>query len=88
MSVRVGVPREVKVREYRVGLVPAGVREVVAAGGSVVVEAGAGQGVAHLDDGTMVVVDQAREHVKETIDVMIQKFMQTQSGRILFGSRV
>ncbi|MCA9473549.1 MAG: hypothetical protein MRJ96_02655 [Nitrospirales bacterium] len=48
----------------------------------------AGQGVAHLDDGTMVVVDQAREHVKETIDVMIQKFMQTQSGRILFGSRV
>lgn len=48
----------------------------------------AGQGVAHLDDGTMVVVDQAREYVMETIDVVITKFMQTQSGRILFGSRV
>ena len=48
----------------------------------------AGQGVAHLDDGTMVVVDQAREYIKETVDVVITKFMQTQSGRILFGSRL
>jgi len=48
----------------------------------------AGQGVAHLDDGTMIVVDQAREYIKETVDVVITKFMQTQSGRILFGSRV
>ena len=48
----------------------------------------AGQGIAHLDDGTMVVVDQARDYVKETVDIMITKFMQTQSGRILFGSRV
>ena len=29
---RIGVPREIKVHEYRVGLVPAGVRELVAAG--------------------------------------------------------
>jgi len=45
MSVRVGVPREIKVREYRVGLVPASVRELVAAGSEVVVESGAGAGV-------------------------------------------
>ena len=48
----------------------------------------AGQGVAHLDDGTMIVVDQARDYVQETVDVVITKFMQTQSGRILFGSRL
>ena len=47
-----------------------------------------GQGVAHLDDGTMVVVDQARDYIKETIDVIITKFMQTHSGRILFGARL
>ena len=48
----------------------------------------AGQGVAHLDDGTMIVVDQACDYVQETVDVVITKFMQTQSGRILFGSRL
>ncbi len=47
-----------------------------------------GQGVAHLDDGTMVVVDRARDYIKETIDVVITKFMQTHSGRILFGARL
>jgi len=39
---RIGVPREIKVHEYRVGLVPAGVRDLVAAGHSVWVETGAG----------------------------------------------
>ena len=46
---RVGVPREIKVHEYRVGLVPAGVRELVAAGHSVLVETGAGAGIG-VDD--------------------------------------
>jgi alanine dehydrogenase len=46
---RIGVPREIKVHEYRVGLVPAGVRELTAAGHEVSVEAGAGSGVG-LDD--------------------------------------
>ena len=35
---RIGVPREIKVHEYRVGLVPAGVRELTAAGHEVLVE--------------------------------------------------
>jgi alanine dehydrogenase len=49
--VRVGVPKEIKVHEYRVGLVPAAVRELVAAGHEVVVEtrAGGGIGVADAD---------------------------------------
>jgi alanine dehydrogenase len=45
----VGVPREIKVREYRVGLVPASVRELVAHGHKVLVETGAGQGIGMSD---------------------------------------
>ncbi|HEY4211748.1 MAG TPA: alanine dehydrogenase [Steroidobacteraceae bacterium] len=47
---RIGVPREIKVHEYRVGLVPAGVRELVAAGHQVLIETGAGAGI-NVDDG-------------------------------------
>lgn len=46
---RVGVPKEVKNNEYRVGLTPAGVRELCAQGHEVWVEVGAGQG-SGLDD--------------------------------------
>ena len=42
---RVGVPREIKVQEYRVGLTPTSVREVVAHGHQVLVERGAGAGI-------------------------------------------
>ena len=38
---KIGVPKEVKVHEYRVGLVPAGVRELVDAGHQVLVESSA-----------------------------------------------
>ena len=40
---RVGVPKEVKVHEYRVGLVPGSVRELVLHGHEVLVETGAGE---------------------------------------------
>lgn len=46
---RIGVPREIKVHEYRVGLVPAGVRELVTAGHEVLVESSAGNGIG-VDD--------------------------------------
>jgi alanine dehydrogenase len=42
---RVGVPKEIKVHEYRVGLTPASVAELVAAGHEVFVQAGAGDGI-------------------------------------------
>jgi len=42
---RVGVPKEIKNHEYRVGLTPPSVAELVAAGHSVIVETGAGQGI-------------------------------------------
>ena len=46
----VGVPREQKREEYRVGLVPAGVRALVRAGHRVVVESGAGLGAGYPDE--------------------------------------
>jgi alanine dehydrogenase len=46
----IGVPKEIKVQEYRVGLMPAAVREVVAHGHRVLVETGAGAGIGYGDD--------------------------------------
>jgi len=50
MPLTVGVPREVKADEHRVAITPDGVREVVARGGRVLVEAGAGIDSAITDD--------------------------------------
>jgi alanine dehydrogenase len=47
--VRIAVPREIKNREYRVALTPAGVRELVTAGHVVTVQAGAGDGAGFSD---------------------------------------
>ena len=46
---KIGVPKEVKIHEYRVGLVPAGVHELVGAGHEVWVETGAGAGIGFGD---------------------------------------
>jgi alanine dehydrogenase len=46
---RIGVPKEIKVHEYRVGLVPAGVRELVADGHQVLIESNAGNGIGASD---------------------------------------
>lgn len=45
----IGVPKEIKTLEYRVGLVPGSVREIVAHGHEVLVETGAGNGVGFAD---------------------------------------
>jgi alanine dehydrogenase len=46
---RIGLPKEIKVQEYRVGLVPEGVRELTHAGHEVIVESGAGGGIGVTD---------------------------------------
>jgi alanine dehydrogenase len=46
---RIGVPKEIKVHEYRVGLTPASVREFVAHGHAVLVQAGAGEAIGLTD---------------------------------------
>ena len=48
---RIGVPTEIKVNEYRVGLVPSSVRELTARGHEVLVQSGAGVGI-FADDAT------------------------------------
>ncbi len=47
---RIGVPKEIKPEEYRVGLIPASVRELVAHGHEVIVETHAGYGIGFDDD--------------------------------------
>jgi alanine dehydrogenase len=47
---RIGVPKEIKIQEYRVGLTPAGVRELTQHGHHVIVEHAAGLGIGHADD--------------------------------------
>ena len=43
-----------------------------------------GQGVGYLDDGTMVVVDQARDHIGDTVSVSVTSVLQTTAGRMIF----
>ena len=45
-----GVPREIKAQEFRVGMTPAGARELVGAGHSVLIESGAGDAIGLTDD--------------------------------------
>jgi len=45
----------------------------------------AGQGVGYLEDGTMVVVEGAREHVGETVKITVTSALQTSAGRMVFG---
>jgi uncharacterized protein YacL len=43
------------------------------------------QGVAYLDDGTMVVVDNARKMISKTIDIGVTSVLQTTAGKMIFG---
>jgi len=43
------------------------------------------QGVAYLDDGTMVVVDNAKKMISKTIDIAVTSVIQTTAGKMIFG---
>ena len=43
------------------------------------------QGVAYLDDGTMVVVDNSRRMIGQTIDITVTSVLQTTVGKMIFG---
>jgi uncharacterized protein YacL len=43
------------------------------------------QGVAYLDDGTMVVVDNARRLISKTVDITVTSVLQTTAGKMIFG---
>jgi alanine dehydrogenase len=81
---RVGVPKEIKVHEYRVGLVPASVAELTAAGHEVIVETKAGTGIDFSDQdyvnvGATIAADAAEVFAKSD---MIVKVKEPQAGEI------
>jgi uncharacterized protein YacL len=43
------------------------------------------QGVAYLDDGTMVVVDNGRKHIGKSVEVVVTSVLQTTAGRMIFA---
>jgi alanine dehydrogenase len=91
---RIGVPREIKVHEYRVGLTPASVAELVAHGHEVFVETKAGQGIDCPDKsydkaGAKILPDPAS--VFETAEMIVkvkepqpQEIAMLRPGQILF----
>ncbi len=91
---RIGVPREIKVHEYRVGLVPAGVRELTAAGHEVLVESGAGRGIgvddAHYEAcGARIVASAEQVFADSQMIVKVkepqpQEYAMLRPGQVLF----
>jgi len=91
---RVGVPKEIKSEEYRVGLVPASVRELVAAGHEVLVETSAGTGIGASDDeyrraGAQIAA--SAEEVFSSADLIVKvkepqasEWSRLREGQILF----
>jgi len=45
----------------------------------------AGQGIGYLEDGTMVVVENGRAHIGETVEVIVTQVHQTERGKMIFG---
>ncbi len=44
-----------------------------------------GQGVGYLEDGTMVIIENGRAHIGETLDVMVTQVIQTERGKLIFA---
>ncbi|MCG6116316.1 MAG: alanine dehydrogenase [Mesorhizobium sp.] len=90
----VGVPREIKTHEYRVGLTPGSVREYIANGHQVLVEAGAGAGIGASDDAYTAVgatiassateVFQRAEMIVKVKEPQPSEWVQLRQGQILF----
>ena len=65
---QIGVPKEIKVHEYRVGLTPDGVSEFVAHGHRVLVETHAGAGIACSDDDYILAGAEITDTAEEVFD--------------------
>jgi uncharacterized protein YacL len=46
------------------------------------------QGVGYLDDGTMLVVENASEDLGHMVDIVVSRVIQTAAGRILFAKKI
>src|ERR1035441_1734414 len=93
-SMKIGVPKEIKIHEYRVGLVPAGVRELADAGHQVLVQSGAGSGIgfddSHYQAAGATVVQRAEDVftradlVVKVKEPQLEECQQLRSGQTLF----
>jgi len=91
---KIGVPKEIKTHEYRVGLVPASVRELVHHGHAVMIEAGAGLGVGAPDEqyekaGAVIAPDAAAVFAEAEMIVKVKEPQKSEvallrDGQILF----
>ena len=91
---QIGVPKEIKVHEYRVGLVPAGVRELVDAGHEVLVQTSAGAGIGFDDShykaagakiaATPAEVFATADLVVKVKEPQIAECRQLRAGQVLF----
>jgi len=90
----IGVPKEIKTHEYRVGLTPAGARELVGAGHSVLVQTGAGAAIDFDDEtyraaGAEIAADAAAVFAKADMIVKVKEpqpneCRQLREGQVLF----
>jgi len=86
----IGVPAEIKTDEHRVGLTPAGVRELVARGHEVVVQAGAGEGSAIADaayaaQGATILPDADRVFAAADVVVKVKEPQTVEVDRLRAG---
>jgi len=80
---RIGVPREIKANEHRVGLTPASVQEICGRGHQVLVETGAGAGIGALDEhyrqaGASIAVDAAAVFAGSELIVKVKEPQATE----------
>jgi alanine dehydrogenase len=90
----IGIPKEVKIHEYRVGMVPSSVRELVANGHQVVVETGAGLGIGVSDEDYQAIgatISKTAEDIFKRAEMIVkvkepqpQECRQLREGQVLF----
>ena len=90
---RIGVPKEIKNHEYRVGLTPASVAELTAAGHQVIVQTGAGLGIDFEDEayaqvGASIVGDAAAVFAGSDMIVKVKEPQPSEIGRASCRERV
>ena len=90
----VGIPKEIKTHEYRVGLVPASVRELTHHGHKVIVQSGAGAGIGCSDEDYRAVGAETRDTAAEIFaeaemvvkvkEPLAEEYAQLRQGQLLF----
>ena len=85
---KIGVPKEIKIKENRVGLVPGGVRQLVQEGNEVFIETNAGTGIgiddeAYINVGAKILPDASSNSISSFCSPLL---LSLGSSGILFGS--